>query len=72
MKFNSLNFIKQLLKEQDLSCDSPPGEGGKRRVTPLNKGLSRSDWGLRQTDFEEILNDGSANSLGLSIINSSN
>ena len=53
-------------------CDSPPGEGGKRRVTPLNKGLSRSDWGLRQTDFEEILNDGSTNSLGLSIINSSN
>ena len=43
MKFNSLNFIEQPLKEQDLSCDSPPGEGGIRRVTPLNKGLSRSD-----------------------------
>ena len=72
MKFNSLNFIGQPLKEQDLSCDSPPGEGGIRWATPLNKGLSRSDWGLRQMDFEEILNDGSTNSLGASIINSSN
>ena len=54
------------------SCDSPPGEGGERRVTPLDKGLSRSDWGLRQMDFGEILNGGSTNSLGASIINSSN
>ena len=30
------------------------------------------DWGLRQTDFEEILNDSSTNSLGANIINSSN
>ena len=72
MNFNDLNFLGQPLKEQDLSCDSPRGEGGLRWVTPLNKGLSQSDWGLRQTDFEEILNDGSTNSLGLSIINSSN
>ena len=55
-----------------MSCDSPPGEGGERRVTPLDKGLSRSDWGLRQMDFEEILNDGSTNSLEVSIISSSN
>ena len=54
------------------SCDSPPGEGGERRVTPLDKGLSRSDWGLRQMDFEEIHNDSSTNSLVLSIIDSSN
>ena len=50
------------------SCDSPPGEGGVRCVTPLDKGLSRSDWGLRQMDFEEILNGGSTNSLGQSKI----
>ena len=50
------------------SCDSPPGEGGKRWVTPLNKGLSQSDWGLRQMDFEEILNDSSTNLLVLSKI----
>ena len=60
------------LRSRMSSCDSPPGEGGIRRVTPLDKGLSRSDWGLRQMDFEEILNDGSTNSLGASIINSSN
>ena len=40
-------------------------------MTPLDKGLSRSDWGLRQMDFEEILNDGSTDSPGLSKINPS-
>ena len=27
-----------------MACDRAPSEGG---VAPLNKGLSRSDWGLR-------------------------
>ena len=27
-----------------MACDRSPGEG----VAPLNKGLSRSDWGLRK------------------------
>ena len=73
-------------EEQTNVCDGPPGEGRERfmrmsgghskasrkRVTPLNKGLSHSDWGLRQMDFAEILNDSSTNPLMLSIINSSN
>ncbi|MBO8445224.1 MAG: hypothetical protein IAC23_05980 [Bacteroidetes bacterium] len=82
-----MKLSDNLLKEQDESCDSPPGEGRERfmrmsgghsqasskgRVTHLDKGLSRSDWGLRQTDFEEIHDDSSTNSLGASIINSSN
>ena len=72
--------------EQTLSLRRTPGEGRERfmrmsgghskasrkRVTPLNKGLLRSNWGLRQRDFAEILNDGSTNPLVLSIINSSN
>ena len=28
-----------------MACDRAPSEGG---VAPLNKGLSRSDWGLRK------------------------
>ena len=51
---------------------SMTGEGEAKRVTPLSKGLLRSNWGLRQRDFAEILNDGSTNPLVLSIINSSN
>ena len=30
-----------------MACDRSPGEGEGRGVAPLNKGLSRSDWGLR-------------------------
>ncbi len=81
-----MKLSDNLLKEQDESCDSPPGEGRERfmrmsgghsqasskgRVTPLDKGLSRSDWGLRQTDFEEILNDSPTDSLVLSKTNPS-
>ena len=66
MKFNSLNFIGQPLLEQDLSCDSPPYVGKRKEGDAPFKGLSQSDWGLRQMDFEEILNDGSTNSLGAS------
>ena len=40
-------------------------------MTPLSKGLSRSDWGLRQMDFEEILNDSPTDSLVLSKTNPS-
>ena len=75
-----------MITEQDLSCDSPPYSGSRavyanvrwtfeseqqRRVTPLSKGLSRSDWGLRQMDFEEILNDSPTDSLVLSKTNPS-
>ena len=35
------------------------------------KGLSHSDWGLRQPDFIEILNGSSTNPLAQSITNSS-
>ena len=35
---------------------------------PLDKGLSHSDWGLRQKDFIEILDDSSTNPLVLNII----
>ena len=30
-----------------MACDRTPGEGVDGGVAPLNKGLSRSDWGLR-------------------------
>ncbi len=59
-------------EEQTFSLRRAPGEGEAKRVTPLGKGLSHSDWGLRQMDFTEILNDSSTNPLALSIINSSN
>ena len=73
-------------EEQTFSLRRAPGEGRERfmrmsgghskasrkRVTPLGKGLLHSDWGLRQMDFTEILNDSSTNPLALSIINSLN
>ncbi len=71
------------MKEQNEFCDEPPARGGELGA-PLEKGLSpqrlgfktngfrRNPWGLRQTDFEEILNDCSTNSLVLNNINSSN
>ena len=65
-------FSSNTVEEQTFSLRRTPGEGEAKRVTPLSKGLSRSDWGLRQRDFEEILNDGSTNPLVLSIINLSN
>ena len=63
-----------------------PGEGAVG-VAPLEKSRTfyenvrwtfeseqgrHSDWGLRNLDFEEILNDCSTNSLVLNNINSSN
>ena len=30
-----------------MACDRAPSEGVDGGVAPLNKGLSRSDWGLR-------------------------
>ena len=47
MKFNSLNFIEQPLKEQDLSCDSPPGEGRERFMRMSgghSKASSKGGW----------------------------
>ena len=46
-------------------------KASRKRVTPLNKGLAQSDWGLRQRDFAEILNGSSTNPLAQSITNSS-
>ena len=55
-----------------MSCDEPPARG-RMGVVPLEKGLSpQRDWGLKQMDFEEILNDCSTNFLVLNNINSSN
>ncbi len=60
MTFNKLKFIELPLKEQNEVLRRAPGEG------------ANGDWGLRQSDFEEILNDCSTNSLVLNNINSSN
>ena len=55
--------------EQDVILRQSSRRGRNKVGDAPYKGLSRSDWGLRQLDFEEILNDGSTNSLGASIIN---
>ena len=52
-----------------MACDRSPGEGegrglrqvprrgGRKGVAPLNKGLSRSDWGLDRQDFMQGIED---------------
>ena len=46
-EFNSLNYIELPIKEQARGLRQGPQRGGWMGVAPLNKGLSRSDWGLR-------------------------
>ena len=46
-EFNSLNYIELPIKEQACGLRQVPRRGGRKGVAPLNKGLSRSDWGLR-------------------------
>ena len=72
MNFNLLKIIELPMRSRTKFCDGPPGEGGGGGWRPLIRGCRHSDWGLRQWDFEEILNGGSTNSLILSNINSSN
>ena len=45
-EFNSLNYIELPIKEQACGLRQVPRRGGRKGVAPLNKGLSRSDWGL--------------------------
>ena len=42
MKFNLLNFFGQPIMEQDLSCDSPPGEG-RERFMRMSGGHSKAN-----------------------------
>ena len=55
-----------------MSPATSPRRGGEWGWRPLKRGCRHSDWGLKQSDFEEIRNDGSMNSLVLNNINSSN
>ena len=58
-------------EEQDGCPATSPRRGGEWGWRPLKRGCRHSDWGLKQTDFEEILNDCSTNFLVLNNINSS-
>ena len=65
-------FIELPLRSRTKVLRRAPGEGANGGWRPLKRGCRHSDWGLRKLDFEEILNDGSTNSLVLNNINSSN
>ena len=51
-EFNSLNYIELPIMEQACGLRQVPRRGGRKGVAPLNKGLSRSDWGLRRSEAE--------------------
>ena len=51
MKFNSLNFIEQPLKEQDLSCDSPPYVGRRKEGDAPWKGAVAKRLGIKTDGF---------------------
>ena len=72
MKFNLLKIIELPLRSRTGVLRRAPGEGDEWGWCPLKRGCRHSDWGLKQMDFEEILNDCSTNFLVLNNINSSN
>ena len=77
MKFNLLKIIELPLRSRTGVLRRAPRRGGEWGWCPLKRGCRHSDWGLKQMDFEEILNeeilnDCSTNFLVLNNINSSN